>query len=287
MERYRLRDPVVQTFLPYPSFQRCARVLDPRRLGKQRVETLQILRALEIEDYGWKSHPVVHMWRGHTEALVAYGAAMVEEWSRRGFGDTCLGQITEFAPAARSQGELAGAGALPSWLGRRALHRSHQSALVQKDPAYYRARFPRVPADLPYVWPEPDHAPPAPAPFSAWIVRAASPAVLERFQRRGIATLPRIELGARPTSKAARQVRAFVEEARPGDPIAALLGDALLAGEITGPSKTRGDEHVRAVRWLGPFPRSTLAIPARMQDPRLFFAMRGERDPRQLARKSA
>lgn len=74
-------DPV-QTFLPYASFRRSARVLDSRRLGKQRVETLQVLRALEIEDYGWKSHPVVRMWRGYTEALVTYGKEMVVEWTR-------------------------------------------------------------------------------------------------------------------------------------------------------------------------------------------------------------
>jgi len=35
----------MQTFLPYADFARCAEVLDPRRLGKQRVEALQIMRA--------------------------------------------------------------------------------------------------------------------------------------------------------------------------------------------------------------------------------------------------
>ena len=36
----------VQTFLPYPDFERTAEVLDDRRLGKQRVEVLQILNAM-------------------------------------------------------------------------------------------------------------------------------------------------------------------------------------------------------------------------------------------------
>lgn len=277
----------MQTFLPYSSFRRCARVLDPRRLGKQRVEVLQILRALELEDYGWKSHPVVRMWRGHTEALVSYGAVMVAEWRRRGFGDSCLTQIAEFAPGARSQRALAGAGALPYWLGDRALHRSHRSVLVQKDPAFYRPRFPGVPDDLPYVWPEPDHAPPPLDPFTAWIVRAPTAAALARFLRDGLAALPRIDRGARPTGKSARQVRAFVEEARVGDPIAALHGRELVAGEITGPCETGSDEHVRPVRWIGAFPRTALRRPARLQDPRLLFALRGEPDPRQLARAPA
>ncbi|MER3453404.1 MAG: cytoplasmic protein, partial [Chloroflexota bacterium] len=53
----------------------------------------------------------------------------------------------------RPQAELRRAGALPPWLGNEALHRSHRSSLVRKDPAWYRPRFPDVPDDLPYVWP--------------------------------------------------------------------------------------------------------------------------------------
>ena len=36
----------MQTFLPYPDFARSAQALDMRRLGKQRVEVLQILGTL-------------------------------------------------------------------------------------------------------------------------------------------------------------------------------------------------------------------------------------------------
>lgn len=36
----------VQTFLPYEDFDKTASVLDRSRLGKQRVETLQLLKAL-------------------------------------------------------------------------------------------------------------------------------------------------------------------------------------------------------------------------------------------------
>jgi hypothetical protein len=53
----------------------------------------------------------------------------------------------------RGQNQLAAAGALPPWLGDSALHRSHQSALLRKDPELYRPWFPGVPDDLPYVWP--------------------------------------------------------------------------------------------------------------------------------------
>lgn len=36
----------MQTFVPFPDFARSAAVLDDKRLGKQRVEVLQIVRAL-------------------------------------------------------------------------------------------------------------------------------------------------------------------------------------------------------------------------------------------------
>ena len=61
----------MQTFLPYPDDRASAADLDDRRLGKQRVETLQILRALTWRTYGWQNHPAVRMWRGFVPALVA------------------------------------------------------------------------------------------------------------------------------------------------------------------------------------------------------------------------
>jgi hypothetical protein len=148
----------VQTFLPHPDFTASAAELDPKRLGKQRVETLQVLRALTVPGYGWQNHPAVLMWRGHLEALGCYGLVVVEAWVARGFGDTCAASIRhELAEvgvdAVRTQAELAGAGALPGWLGDEALHRSHRSALLRKDPDWYGPRFPDVPDDVPYVWP--------------------------------------------------------------------------------------------------------------------------------------
>jgi hypothetical protein len=148
----------VQTFLPYADFERSARTLDRKRLGKQRVETIQVVRALTRTGYGWANHPAVLMWRGFEEALGRYGFACCEVWTDLGFGDTCALTIaTDLREAdvavVRTQAELAAAGALPPWLGDEELHRSHRSALVRKDPAHYRPLFPDVPDDLPYVWP--------------------------------------------------------------------------------------------------------------------------------------
>jgi hypothetical protein len=149
---------LVQTFLPYADFERSARALDDRRLGKQRVEALQVLRALTYPTYGWQSHPAVLMWAGFEDALVAYGRTVCTEWRRRGFADTVEASIGTDAVAVglgqvRTQAELAAAGRLPPWLGDEAFHRSHRSALVRKDPATYRSQFPDEPDDLPYHWP--------------------------------------------------------------------------------------------------------------------------------------
>ncbi len=148
----------MQTFLPYPDFERSARTLDPKRLGKQRVETIQVVRALTRPGYGWSNHPAVLMWKGFEEALGRYGFTCCEIWTELGFGDTCALTIATDLRAAgvdvvRTQSELAAAGAVPPWLGDEAVHRSHQSALVQKDREHYRPLFPEVPDDLPYVWP--------------------------------------------------------------------------------------------------------------------------------------
>ncbi len=148
----------MQTFLPYPCFRCSAAALDDKRLGKQRVEALQILRGLTIPTYGWRHHPAVKMWAGHVEALASYGVTVSRVWTRRGYRDTCAASITAEFPGERpprTQVELAASGRLPSWLGDADFHRAHQSSLVRKDPAHYRPRFPDVPDDLEYVWPDP------------------------------------------------------------------------------------------------------------------------------------
>ena len=148
----------MQTFLPYADFERSARALDQKRLGKQRVETIQVIRALTWPGYGWANHPAALMWKGFEEALGRYGFICCEVWVELGFGDTCAStMVTDLRAAGvenvRTQPELAAAGALPPWLGDEAFHLSHQSALVRKDPEHYGPQFPDVPDDLDYVWP--------------------------------------------------------------------------------------------------------------------------------------
>lgn len=273
----------MQTFLPYPSFARSARVLDDRRLGKQRVEVLQVLRALHFPTYGWRDHVVVRMWRGYVPALVLYGEQICEEWDRRGWKDSCAAQIAEFRardePATLTA--LKDEGALPPWLGSRALHRSHQSKLIQKDPAYYRPRFPGVPEDLPYVWPASDAAEPPEPPLTAWVVRPAAPV-------RRMATAPgrvhrvRLALPAERghlTRRRRRQAEADLATARAGDAVIVPRDHDLILGSLEQLGAARAGRVTVALRCRGTAPRSALRRPGLLQDPRPFFALRGEPVP--------
>jgi hypothetical protein len=153
----------VQTFLPHPDFEQSARALDVKRLGKQRVECLQVVRGLTVPTYGWRHHPAVKMWRGHLEALGRYTLTCCEVWTEGGRADTCAATVVLDLSAAgvthiRSEAELREAGAMPYWLGDPDFHRSHRSALLRKDRPFYRHQFGDVPDDLPYVWPGPEPA---------------------------------------------------------------------------------------------------------------------------------
>ncbi|MEU4559843.1 MSMEG_6728 family protein [Actinoplanes sp. NPDC023936] len=150
----------MQTFLPYSGFTASGLALDVKRLGKQRVEAIQVLRGLIQPGYGWRHHPAVKMWQGYEEALVRYGLDMCAVWTATGRADTCAATLLLDLRAARgietvrTAEELALAGELPPWLGDEDLHLSHRSALIRKDAAHYRPLFgDDVPDDLPYVWP--------------------------------------------------------------------------------------------------------------------------------------
>ena len=137
----------MQTFLAYPSFAMSAKVLDRQRLGKQRVETLQILNTLE-NGGAWSNHPAVKMWKGFERWLILYGVLMCQEWKRRGYKDTCEEKIRQkcriFALDVPP----------PSWLGNTQFHMSHRSNLIRKNKEFYKKYWPDVKGDIPYLWPQ-------------------------------------------------------------------------------------------------------------------------------------
>lgn len=140
----------MQTFLPYPDYNASARVLDRQRLGKQRMETMQIMSAL-MTGKGWVSHPATLMWRRYEWALLQYQRAICNEWIERGYKDTCYEKTESLYIRYRNWTEER---IWPYWTGDEAFHLSHKSNLMRKDRAYYSQFFPGIPDFMDYVWPE-------------------------------------------------------------------------------------------------------------------------------------
>ena len=133
----------MQTFLPYADFKKSVEVLDYRRLGKQRVESFQVLNVLlnRTHTKGWRNHPVTLMWTGYESALKLYQNITIREWIRRGYKNNM--QYEEIEP---------GSVVMPSWFGNEQFHRSHKSNLLRKDFGHYSQYFDE-PVDLEYYWP--------------------------------------------------------------------------------------------------------------------------------------
>jgi hypothetical protein len=130
----------MQTFVPLETFEDIAACLDYRRLGKQRVECLQILNALDTGKSSWASHPATLMWYGYEAALRAYQSVMIKEWIRRGYNNTMA--------IPRRGGRLK----LPEWWGG-PIHSTHRAALLYKAPEHYSQFGWSETPELNYHWP--------------------------------------------------------------------------------------------------------------------------------------
>lgn len=141
----------MQTFVPELTFEESAKVLDYRRLGKQRVEVLQIIQALVPvtgrKTHGWRNHPATKMWQENIAGLSAYGVAICDEWIARGYKDTCREKIISHVEPDMED--------LPSWWGNAMVHDSHKSNLLRKNLEYYSRYDWDVTNDIPYFWPIP------------------------------------------------------------------------------------------------------------------------------------
>lgn len=160
----------MQTFLPLLGFAESARVLDTRRLGKQRLECLQILQTLNKPEYpacpacgcksapggvctdcrgkvrktAWYNHPAVRMWRGYEISLASYAWHICAEWKARGFKDT----LQERFAFSTFEAIVS-----PAWVRDEAFQSAHRSNLLRKDPVWYGQFGWSEPNNLPYVWP--------------------------------------------------------------------------------------------------------------------------------------
>ena len=135
----------MQTFLPYADLDLSVECLDNKRLGKQRVEALQIHNIVSGKrtSGGWLNHPAVVMWRGYPDALALYHTTWIDAWVARGFRNTM-----QHIPLPD------GVITMPPWFGDEVFHQSHRSNLLRKDSSYYAEQFELgLSPDLPYYWP--------------------------------------------------------------------------------------------------------------------------------------
>ena len=131
----------MQTFLPYESFRESAKVLDWRRLGKQRVEGMQIINAIENPNkQGWQNHPATVMWTPYVPALKHYTNIIIMEWIDRGYNNNMLHEVID--------GDIV----YPSWLGNDLFHSSHRANLLRKDKEFYSKFCWNEDSDNPYAW---------------------------------------------------------------------------------------------------------------------------------------
>lgn len=133
----------MMTFLIMSDFVENATYLDNRRLGKQRIEGVQILDALK-NGTGWRSHPITKSWEGHEAALKYYINCIIREWVKRGFQNS----IPEYDLSM----EII---VYPWWVFWNRLHQSHRAMLLRKDPTFYQGKFEVEPEYLchGYIWP--------------------------------------------------------------------------------------------------------------------------------------
>jgi len=135
----------MQTFLPYANMRQSLECLDRQRLGKQRVESKQILDTLNPASTkrGWINHPAVRMWRGYEDALTVYYNTNLLVWELRGYKNDKLKSLRVCSKNFT----------LPPWFGDEKFHASHRSNLLRKKPEYYGKFGWHEPSDLDYVWP--------------------------------------------------------------------------------------------------------------------------------------
>lgn len=176
---------------PITNIRYTAKILDDRRLGKQRVEAKQIIDAIEKGGKGWSRHPATAAWRyypidyypqvntgsvsgrstvdilpssitphriddAYLPALKLYHDIMVREWIRRGKNNNMKLYYTDDEYESFINGMWRHSIPFPEWCSIDSVQYSHMARLIQKDPGYYQPKFPEIPIEYleyGYIWP--------------------------------------------------------------------------------------------------------------------------------------
>lgn len=143
----------MQTFITDYNPNTSAASLDNKRLGKQRVEALQIADCLLNKESRWANHPATKMWRGYEPFLVkVYILTIINEWEERGFKNTkCAEWWQRLYKIVKDQPIKC-----PEWLNDEFIE-AHRSNLIRKFPEFYSPKFPNAKIGLEYIWPAGGH----------------------------------------------------------------------------------------------------------------------------------
>ena len=140
---------MVNTFILSNDIKETMKILDYKRLGKQRVEAMQIINILtQIQSLsqtqtkipGWSNHPIVLMWKGYINGLKYYCNCAIDEWIARGYKNTMEKYvISDFI--------------MPWWCLNIQVQMSHRASLYRKDPIYYDSIRPSIEyINTGYIW---------------------------------------------------------------------------------------------------------------------------------------
>ena len=140
---------MVNLFVLSANLKENARLLDNSRLGKQRLETKQIINTLEGNSEAWSNHPATLSWRGYVPALKIYYNFIVREWISRGFVNNMelypvnekyyiiksyFDGITTVFYEEKQEDDVT---VFPYFFGWWPFIQSHRAALLRKNPDYY------------------------------------------------------------------------------------------------------------------------------------------------------
>ena len=142
----------MQTFICDIVLNISASNLDVKRLGKQRIEAIQIAMCLLEKESKWKNHPAVKMWKGFEVFLVKeYLKSILDEWNKRGFkNEKCKEHYFRLLEKVKNKKIIK-----PYWINSEFIE-AHRSNLIRKKPEFYKKLWSFTESNLEYIWPKGD-----------------------------------------------------------------------------------------------------------------------------------
>lgn len=158
---------MINTWLPFPSFQDSTSCLSNEHLELQRLNILEIMEEFhsipeedsqlpgDYDTHDLDGHPVLDMWKGYEIQLTELGLMTCDEWSKRhNMTDPIYQRILNHQGWATTEDADF---SLPNWFGEIDFHLSHQAELLRRDHDHYVEHFLRD-GDRKLIWPQSNYA---------------------------------------------------------------------------------------------------------------------------------